>query len=1453
MKIKNLLCAAAMAGIMFSTINEVGAEPMYTIDYDKTKSYLSVYLDADDTNVEAVNNHGKINTLYLDIRNYTNNTSNSVVYNNYSSGAFNNPSYVGTISTIRGTVENSVFDYLISGELSSSYGDVNLVATGNTIGSALVHFGGISATSVKGTYTNNQGGTIITAALGGAESITGTFKDNNSSIYGGALAFTNVFDATIENNHQSLVAEGVSAGAILNYVGVIGQLSGSIKNNSHVGQYGGAIFNSGAGTGLGVIGMTTKNNKDTVVEGNYTTQGDGEGIYNAAGTLTFNTDDKAKIIINDKISGDLELIKKLAVEDGMSSDNEEEVLNSLTIENNKLIINPSQVEHFHFPENAELDASQFLAFFDLSKTTGIVEFNNLVSDQSIHIYDGTLKLGSWTDSKGVTHRGDFKNVNLYMHGGTLDVIDGEIHNYNVVNLTGTNGKLSIDLDLYNNTADTLTAELVNGTFNFNDINVIGAPVAQSGSVQIIAGNVGENGITLGDFVAMDSNFNTVKFTDGGNGKLNYTTEQGSGDITIKVAVDYNKGDRSYSMTKDEVVNEDLWIMAGKDSTLTVNGNGHTLDGNGHKGIVVERGQTLILNDLIVKNFKQPGGSDYNSAGGVVYNAGGHIENMSGTFINNSAQNNGYDVGGVLINRDGGTVNTISGEFKNNSAGDGGAIANSYNSSINSITGVFEENTAIEEGGAIANNSTIGTIFGTFTGNSVTQGFGGAIYNYGVINVIKGTFENNSAGMMGGAIANQGGFINRIEGTFTGNTSNMVGGAIMNMQGVVNISAIDNNTVFTGNKDVTGSNAITNAMGFVNLNAAEGKSIVINDAIGVSHQDIDNLITQVMPDASQDDINEAKAMFNAETAIININAKADDPNAKKFVRNYMLKMDGLTEEDYNNASAEEKAEADAMVDEVILQVNLPNATKGTIEINNKVKNQTVNMFDGTLKLGTNVQDGVEYSGTFDKDVNFNYYGGNVTLQNGGVNHANFGNMTLNNKMDLSLDADLANETMDTISANSFTSNGNQIDIKNINLLSASDKKSISLSPLATDMDATTRQNMAESIIYSGGDVAYGDIYKYAVEYDKSNAMLNFGLQGGKKNPTNLNDFAPSVATKPIAQSGAQNVQMDSYTEAFRNMDMFMLMPENERLAYKYRNKYASLDSDLVYDPTMSTYQNNTAWFRPYTTFENVPLKNGPKVSNVSYGTYFGYDSSLHELGKGWDGTLGVYAGYNGSHQTFQGNSIYQNGGTLGVIGVAYKGNFFTGWTLNMGASSGSTTTIQGSDNFNSLMGGISTKNGYNFEFADGKVIVQPSLLLSYSLVNTFDYTSASGARMKSDPLHTLQLEPSIKVIGNLGSWQPYANVAMVWNILNETNVKADNVQLPEVSVKPYVKYGVGLQKKWADKFTAFGQAYVTNGGRNGVGLQAGLRIALGDETEKQRAAWLDIRKKDTTIVLDGKVK
>ena len=96
------------------------------------------------------------------------------------------------------------------------------------------------------------------------------------------------------------------------------------------------------------------------------------------------------------------------------------------------------------------------------------------------------------------------------------------------------------------------------------------------------------------------------------------------------------------------------------------------------------------------------------------------------------------------------------------------------------------------------------------------------------------------------------------------------------------------------------------------------------------------------------------------------------------------------------------------------------------------------------------------------------------------------------------------------------------------------------------------------------------------------------------------------------------------------------------------------------------------------------------------------------------------------------------------------------------------------------------------------------------------------------MHTIQINPNIKFIGNLEhGWQPYASVGMMWNLMNETNVKANGVDLPNMHTKPYVEYGLGVQKHMGDSFSGYAQAMVRNGGRTGIAFTAGFRWALAD--------------------------
>lgn len=88
-------------------------------------------------------------------------------------------------------------------------------------------------------------------------------------------------------------------------------------------------------------------------------------------------------------------------------------------------------------------------------------------------------------------------------------------------------------------------------------------------------------------------------------------------------------------------------------------------------------------------------------------------------------------------------------------------------------------------------------------------------------------------------------------------------------------------------------------------------------------------------------------------------------------------------------------------------------------------------------------------------------------------------------------------------------------------------------------------------------------------------------------------------------------------------------------------------------------------------------------------------------------------------------------------------------------------------------------------------------------------------------------------------------------MDDTRFKANDVSLPELSVKPYVEYGLGLQKRWGDRFTGFGQCMFGSGGRNGVALSFGLRFALGKVPDKTSYKATTLKQKTTEIKLSSK--
>lgn len=1016
-------------------------------------------------------------------------------------------------------------------------------------------------------------------------------------------------------------------------------------------------------------------------------------------------------------------------------------------------------------------------------------------------------------------------------------------------------------------------------------------------------------------------------------------------------------------------------------SLTINGDGKTIEAGGSGAtasnfIIDNPGNTVVIHETNFTNANvsgvNGGKTGENNEGGAIRNSGSLTINTAGDqqsiFRNNSAVG-----GGAIFNDEGGTVDvnnvlfdsnmavnpdkissagfggailnnmsdiaqipnfTISdSSFTNNSASNyGGAIAN-FNGNMSISSTHFEGNNTqgAQDGGAIANRSTMTIDGSTFKGNYAGS-HGGAIINgmsladtnsqSATMTISNTTFEGNHSVGTGGAITNSGnsaGYINTLTinggtnfiGNYVSNAGNFssgAGGAILNNQktaggtdGNLVINGTANNAVyFDGN--VAGSGGAIKNFGSATVNYAIFENNGHNDEVsadfttatgGAIHNE-QVVVSGSGPDAEtsagemtisnsvfrNNIANTGGAIYNATNGTVTVvdsdfsgnrttNAAASNggaiygtagstttlraENRNMFVGTDTSVADGtdsiaLNGTDESNAATLNLQAANGR--NLVINSNIAgNDTTAGGEVTNRsiinVGEHGSSTLGGTVRVNGNAQitnstinvNGGTLSFAHDNGLGSNTNRTNVINMNGGtLDMLNYEysldqiqgrefNMLSNSN--IRLDVDLAQERMDGIFSSNFDkiTNDNDSKLTITGMKSTSDALKDDVKILFTDADPL----IGNVNLGSGANIVEGKLYKYSVDQVTQTGTGADGTPAGEYFIFNEIGNSDSSLVGPVAAQGAFLLMENLYRQSFANMDMVTLMTPEQRMAWKMRNKYANAGYHTgVYAPNVIPEERDGWYMRPFTNFENVPLKGGPKVSNVSYGSLFGGESDIIELGHGWDGNFSLFGAYHGSHQAYNGVSIWQNGGTIGGVATAYKGNFFTGVTANIGASAARATHAFGTDDFPILMTGAAWKSGYNWGLFNHKLIIQPSYMMSYTFVNVFDFTNGGGVRITQDPLHAIEIIPGIKIIGNLkNGWQPYLGVNMTWNIMDKTKFYANEVALSQLSVKPFIEYGVGLQKRYGDRFTGFGQAMIRNGGRNGIAFTLGLRWALGN--------------------------
>lgn len=893
-----------------------------------------------------------------------------------------------------------------------------------------------------------------------------------------------------------------------------------------------------------------------------------------------------------------------------------------------------------------------------------------------------------------------------------------------------------------------------------------------------------------------------------------------------------------------------------DSTFTKNSATAEGSNSAYSGVIHNRYGTVNIYDSKFGFEDQMDSGNYaKTSGGVMVNQG-EVNIYNSSFDYNNAENFGGVIANGLDANDIGSaanavLNVSGSAFRHNYSTSGSAIYN-----FATRTDGFHTEANIGDGTLFADNGV--RIVQDPVGEPTVDvsSTGGAIYNEGSAYSNPGTsdavlninmddnngrtvvFENNVASQSGGAIHNEG-ILNINNTIFKNNGTNelaedtrtQMGGAIYNTNGTLNGSA---QTTITNSSFVNNTAQRGGAIYNTTNNMSEGSGVETKQAT-VTLIDTNFSGNQAIDSSGANVASQGGAIYATSNTVTNIKAENQNVNIGDYGTSLQNGYDTI------KLAGTATLNLDAAVGRAVnlnstiygdARTTIVNANSGQINANAPIKDSTISVNGGILHFEhdrylAGQKDSVDSTAL--NNIVFN--GGTMSLLNGElIDQFRAYDLTVNKTSNLMLDVDLYNETMDSILQKNIQGTVNVVDDSKLNIshmTSISDAKGDDALILFTDVP-----ELIGNVTSNGSKIIDGRTKKYEVtqitQSSFNNRPLGDGYADGEYFQFNEIGDSDSVIAAPVAAQAAFLIQDNLYRQSFANMDMVTLMTPEQRMAWKMRNKYANAGYHTgVYAPNVIPEERDGFYVRPFTNFENIPLKNGPKVSNVSYGMLVGGESDLIDLGHGWDGNFSIFGAYHGSHQAYNGVGIWQNGGTLGAVGTAYKGNFWTGVTANIGASAAEAQTAFGNDGFPILMTGAAWKSGYNWGLLKNKLIIQPSYMMSYTFVNVFDYTNSAGVRITQDPLHAIEIIPGLRIIGNLkNGWQPYIGMNMTWNIMDKTKFYADDVALTPLSIKPYFEYGVGLQKRYGDRFTGFGQAMLRNGGRNGIAFTLGFRWALG---------------------------
>lgn len=841
---------------------------------------------------------------------------------------------------------------------------------------------------------------------------------------------------------------------------------------------------------------------------------------------------------------------------------------------------------------------------------------------------------------------------------------------------------------------------------------------------------------------------------------------------------------------------------------------------------------IDLSDSITSG-KNPNKEVLYDFGGAITNFQKKLGNISGIFIGNNAtttDEHRQAWGGAVLAR--GTTGNIIADFIANYADSGDSEAS---------------------GGALATvQNEIAQIKGNYIGNYTYSrknagAYGGAIYtvNKSIIKNLDGSFVGNYAlsaeGVAsGGAIdVNWNGRIENIRADFIGNYTNGIttshGGAISVSGRLDNITGdfIKNYVISNNDKGSGGAISISNdarttiekGIGNITGNFIENYVKALNSATGGA------LSTEFVMNKINSNFYNNFALSSEQNAFggaIYMNAELNDSIEGDFIGNHAISNKGEAKGGaiYTNKNLKFVANNKDMIfagnytlsngkkDDNAIYVSDSNINLDFM-LKNKNKLILADNIDGIKGyniniVGNNMNELHIFNDLRNADVSFQNLKINTVNANAHIYKVN--SLNLSSSVDFVSDVDFHKEIMDSFrSENGYTiKEGSKINVLNLNWINEPKKDKTSI--------LFAEKGLKDSVVYKGEEKIVTPVYIYNIAYKNMEDGGYFEFSRGTIS-NELSKYNPAVIGSGVTSSvGATSIVKQTFNYAFQNSDNFMNLPSGERAFVddRFMTTYRDLASPM-------NDKRASMWVKPYLINEDVILKNGAVISNKTYGTLVGYDTGIDTINNDWSGAFTYYVGYSGASQKYEDVDSHLKGGLAGATFSLYKGDFFNATTISAGVMETESKSIYGKDDYTTTLGGIGNKIGYNIELRCGKFIIQPTLFMAYSYIDTEDYKNTLGVKIENKAMHSFQISPGIKFIANLANnWKPYIEVNKIWNINEDAKTTADGARLPSMYVKPYITYGVGIQGTIGNNLMFYGQSMIEEKGRDGISVTGGLR-------------------------------